>query len=78
MSELIVKFNRLNSFHQQEVIDFLDFLLSKQQITTPPEKLDEEVEKRRQAAASLLEDYLQDEDLVAFTTIDSDDLYEAK
>ncbi len=78
MNELILKFNRLNHFHQQEVMDFLDFLLSKQQSTASPEKTDEAIEKRQQAAALLLEDYLQDEDLVAFTTLDIDDFYEAK
>ncbi len=78
MSELILKFNRLSAFHQQEVMDFLDFLLSKQQSTELPEKADEASEKRQQAAALLLEDYLQDEELVAFTTLDTDDFYEAK
>ncbi len=30
MSELILKFNRLSAFHQQEVLDFVNFLLTKE------------------------------------------------
>lgn len=30
MSELILKFNRLSELHQQEVLDFVNFLLTKE------------------------------------------------
>jgi ribulose kinase len=30
MSELLLKFNQLNDFQRQEVMDFLDFLLTKE------------------------------------------------
>ena len=33
MSDIVVKYNRLNKTARQEVIDFMDFLLSKQKIS---------------------------------------------
>lgn len=33
MSDIVVKYNRLNKFARKEVIDFMDFLLSKQKTT---------------------------------------------
>ena len=35
MEELILKYNRLNSFSQKQVMDFLDFLLGKQSKKQP-------------------------------------------
>ncbi len=32
MSDIVVKYNRLNKFARKEVNDFMDFLLSKQKI----------------------------------------------
>ena len=35
MSDIIVKYNRLNKTARQEINDFMDFLLSKQKIEKP-------------------------------------------
>jgi len=35
MSDIVIKYNRLNKTARQEVNDFMDFLLSKQKIKEP-------------------------------------------
>ncbi len=78
MGALLLKFNQLDAFQKQEVLDFLDFLLYKKQQPTAQEKPIDEAEKRREAAALLLNDYQNDKDLIVFTVLDSDDFYETK
>lgn len=56
MLELLAKYNKLDAFQKQELLDFLDFLLYKKRPITGQEVSIDEAEKRRQASALLLED----------------------
>lgn len=79
MSEILIKFNQLDTVQQRELLDFLDFLLAKKKgkINSEKEESNEE-EQRRKAATLLLEDYEEDKELTAFTELDTDDFYETK
>lgn len=67
----------------QKVIDFLK-LLPKNKIKVVEDNLksieEETIEEKSlsEGAKALLKDYMEDEELVAFTALDSEEFYEAK